>query len=313
MFDQKSHSPWYSLFILVGLSLVCSFVLQLLSILGLVVVSGDRGAFFNVTSLLSDPLAGSSNFIYILLLAGSIGTFLLPAVFLQVIERRYFAYFPVASQRKFIFYLLSFLFLLSVNPLLGLVSEWNRGMSLPESMSGVEIWMREKEDQMALLTQNLVMTTSAWQLASNILVFAVVPAICEEFFFRGSVQGIAKRMLNNDHMAIWVTAVVFSAIHLQFYGFLPRVFLGAIFGYMLVWTQNIWVPVFAHFVNNASVTIVAFIFASQGKTYEDMMHTGDSYHISLYILSLVGSATVGYYFYRSRLIKQHKEEWKTVG
>lgn len=308
MFAQKPHSPWYSLFILVGLSLICSLVFQLLSLLGLQVFLGDTVDFLNISSLMSNPGAA-----YVLLSVGSIGTFLLPAVFLQAIERHYFQYFPVASRRKVIFYLLSLVFLLAVNPLLSLVSEWNKAMSLPESMYGIEIWMREKEDQMALLVENLVMTASVGQFATNILVFALVPAICEEFFFRGSVQGIAKRLLKNDHTAIWVTAIVFSAIHFQFYGFLPRVLLGAMFGYMLVWTQNIWVPVFAHFVNNASVTVVAFIFASQGKTYKEMMDAGDAYPVSLYVFSLIGSVAIGYYFYRNRLTKYKREEWKTVG
>ncbi|HMR19324.1 MAG TPA: CPBP family intramembrane metalloprotease, partial [Sphingobacterium sp.] len=105
------------------------------------------------------------------------------------------------------------------------------------------------------------------------------------------------RMLNNHHLAIWITAVVFSAIHFQFYGFFPRLLLGAFFGYMMAWTQNIWVPVVAHFINNASVTLLAFYFTKQGKTYADLQ-TYESYSIFVYIGGVALSLATGYWFYR---------------
>lgn len=299
MFAVRPPSPWYSLFILLALSLVCTLAVQLLTIVGWAIAGGDFGEFIHVSTSLSGSKGPASGFIYVLLLAGSIGTFLLPSVLLQAIERAHFQYLPASAHGRGVFFLLSFLFLFAFSPLLGVVSEWNRDMVLPESMSGIESWMREKEEQMAFLTRDLVMTAETGVFLMNVLVFAVVPAVCEEFFFRGSVQGIAKRMLKNSHAAIWATAIIFSAIHFQFYGFLPRMLLGAMFGYMMAWSGNIWVPVFAHFVNNASVTVVGFIFALQGKTYEDMMDSASDYTVGLYAASAVGSAVVGYYFYKN--------------
>src|SRR5690606_26747624 len=107
-------------------------------------------------------------------------------------------------------------------------------------------------------------------LLLNIFVMALLPAIAEEFYFRGTLLHILNRVFRNDHLSVWLVAIIFSAIHLQFYGFFPRVLLGAFFGYMLIWTKNIWIPAFAHFVNNATVTVLAFVYARNGKTYEDL-------------------------------------------
>src|SRR5690606_22116941 len=101
---------------------------------------------------------------------------------------------------------------------------------------------------------------------------------------------------------VWITAIVFSAIHLQFYGFFPRVVLGAFFGYMLVWTQNIWVPVLGHFVNNASVTVMAYYYAKQGKTYQELQNY-ENYPIIVYIGSIILTGLFGYWLY----IRTHKE------
>ena len=103
-----------------------------------------------------------------------------------------------------------------------LISAWNLDMRLPEVLRSVEQWMRRQEDQMALLTEQLVMVTSTELLLVNLLVMAVIPAIAEEVYFRGAVQQIMTRLFAKEHIAIWITAIIFSAIHVQFYGFFPR-------------------------------------------------------------------------------------------
>jgi membrane protease YdiL (CAAX protease family) len=85
----------------------------------------------------------------------------------------------------------------------------------------------------------------------NIMIIAVLPAISEELIFRGVFQKIFQNIFRSGHLAVWFTSFLFSAIHLQFYGFLPRFILGLIFGYLFLWSRNLWFPVIAHFINNA--------------------------------------------------------------
>ena len=101
--------------------------------------------------------------------------------------------------------------------------------------------------------------TCALPILINLVVMAVVPAIGEEFLFRGLLQRLFTSFFKNRHASIWVTAAIFSAIHMQFYGFLPRMMIGAMLGYMLVWSGSIWVPVTAHFINNALAVIFSYI------------------------------------------------------
>jgi membrane protease YdiL (CAAX protease family) len=86
----------------------------------------------------------------------------------------------------------------------------------------------------------------------------VIPAIGEEFFFRGGIQNIISDK-KNIHVAVWVSAFVFSAIHMQFYGFIPRMLLGGMYGYLLFWSGSLWLPVIAHFVNNGMAVLVYYL------------------------------------------------------
>ncbi|MFA5196683.1 MAG: CPBP family intramembrane glutamic endopeptidase, partial [Bacteroidales bacterium] len=95
----------------------------------------------------------------------------------------------------------------------------------------------------------------------NILMIAVLPAIGEEFFFRGVLQRLLGEWFKNVHVAVIVTAVIFSAFHLQFYGFLPRFLLGMFLGYIFYWSGSLWVPIIVHFINNGLAVVVAWLSA----------------------------------------------------
>jgi len=294
MFENKKNSPWLSLMILLGLTFACSFGLQLILVLGILFSTGNIN---DVLSLGDSLSAGNTQLLYLLLGVSSIATFLLPPVFLQLIEKKQYNYFLSRGKNLSIYLLLIFILLIVCNPLMELISQWNMSMKLPQSLESIESWMRAQEDQMAHLTEQLVMVDSVKMLLLNVLVMAIIPAIVEEFYFRGALQNIFGRLFKNQHAAVWVTAIVFSAIHVQFYGFFPRMFLGLIFGYAFIWTNNIWVPVFAHFLNNVSVTIIAFLYFREGKSFEDLQNA-TSYSSMLYVGSIILSIAVGYYFYK---------------
>lgn len=288
------HTPWTSLVYLLALTLVSTFVLQFLVVAIDFIWNGGMEDLMkqgqSVNSYMRKPVI-----LYLLLMAGTVGTFLIPPLVLQRIER-YQIYFPRQPKGEQI-WLITFVFLFAFSPLMHLVSEWNAQMSLPETLRDVEQWMQDKEESMKVLFERVIMVDSIPLLLLNIVVLALLPAIAEEFYFRGTLFHILNRLFNNNHLTVWIVAIVFSAIHLQFYGFFPRMLLGAFFGYMLVWAKNIWVPVFAHFVNNAMVTILAFIYTRNGKTYEDLQ-SQENYSIFVYIGSLILTGLIGYWFYR---------------
>ena len=304
---EKKHNPWQSLIILLLLTVAYSFGIQLLVFFIGIVTTG------NMTEVLS---SGGGNlsilnsypfFMYALLAAGTFSTFYLPAILLQYRER-YFDYFPSENKNNYLLYAIGVLLLLAFSPLMGLIGEWNANMSLPEGLKGVENWMRMKEEESAALVQQIVMTDKLGFLVMNIIVMAVFPAIAEEYYFRGSLMHIFQRLFKNQHLAIWVTAIIFSAIHVQFFGFFPRMILGVFFGYLLIWTNNIWVPILGHFVNNAAVTVWAYYYAIQGKSFEELQNY-DSYSIFVYLGSFIATAAIVVFLYqKSKIYTTHNGE-----
>ncbi|MBS2098152.1 CPBP family intramembrane glutamic endopeptidase [Carboxylicivirga linearis] len=136
---------------------------------------------------------------------------------------------------------------------------FNQQLQLPEAMSGLSDWIASKEKETLELT-SLMINTSDWkQTLITVLLIAILPAIGEEWLFRGLIQRELMNIFKSGHWAVLVTAIIFSAIHIQFLTFLPRFILGIILGYMMLYSQNIWMPITAHFTNNfLAVVLYAF-------------------------------------------------------
>ena len=145
----------------------------------------------------------------------------------------------------------------------GLLMYWNSQMVLPEFLSGVEQWMREMETQLMELTVFLTDFQSIPELLTGILVIGVFAGVGEELFFRGLIQPKMQVYFRSPHWGIWVTAFIFSAIHAQFFGFLPRLFLGALFGYLYHYTGSLFYPILGHILNNA-LTLLLVYGSNQG-------------------------------------------------
>jgi hypothetical protein len=138
----------------------------------------------------------------------------------------------------------------------------NGAVEFPEALKGLENWMREKENNAQMLTLFMTDFASPLQTVLGFVVIAILAGLTEEVFFRGVVQPLFQNLTKNKHAAIWITAIVFSAIHFQFYGFIPRMLLGALFGYLYIYTNNITVPIWAHILNNG-LTLVMFLFVDK--------------------------------------------------
>ena len=196
-------------------------------------------------------------------------------------------------------------------PGINLLSAWNQQMVLPEWMSGIEQWMRMQEDAAAQLTEQFLRVDTVGGLLVNIGLMALLPAVGEELTFRGVVQGMFTR---NKHVAIWATAAIFSFVHLQFYGFLPRMLLGAMFGYMLWWTGSLWVPMLMHFVNNCAAVVVAFWaynYLEEGSAEMlDTIGTEDTILLGVFSICIVLIMMVmyGYFYSHGKILTNEKDE-----
>ena len=158
-------------------------------------------------------------------------------------------------------------FMLLAIPVINLLAELNAGVKFPEFLRWFEEWTRGQENARRLITEELLATSTLCGLLLNVLLIAFIPALCEEFFFRGLLQRFFLEKTHRVFVAVWLTAFIFSAIHIQFYGFVPRLLLGAYFGYLLVWSGSLWLPVIAHFVNNAAVVLLYFLYKNEYMSF----------------------------------------------
>ena len=172
-----------------------------------------------------------------------------------------------------------------VNAYLG---EWNQSWSFPEFMSGFEDWARSLEDAAAETTEKFTNFQTFGQFMIGMIVISILPGIGEELLFRGVVQNSLHRWTKNYHVAIWVSAFIFSFIHFQFFGLVPRMVLGAIFGYLYVWSGNLWYPIIAHMTNNG-ISVLLIYLANIGVLDIDMDSTES---VPLYA-SLIGLVIFG--------------------
>lgn len=187
-------------------------------------------------------------------------------------------------------------------PAMNWLVDLNQSMSLPSWMSGIEELMRDMEDSAADATEQLLDINTLWQFLSSVFVIGVMAGLSEEMLFRGAMQRTMQDSRLNTHAVVWITAIVFSAFHMQFFGFIPRMMLGAWLGYLLVWTRSLWVPIIAHTLNNSTVVFFSYM-ANKGIMPEDF---GDNLGLPapgafpwLAMLSLIASLALAFWASRS--------------
>ncbi|MBK8746550.1 MAG: CPBP family intramembrane metalloprotease [Saprospiraceae bacterium] len=164
-------------------------------------------------------------------------------------------------------------------PLVQFSSEVNKMIPLPDVL-------RNMEDQTAKLVSLMLNNDSILVLLVNVFLIALIPAIGEELIFRGFLQTIIKKLIFHKHVTVWLTAIIFSAIHIQFEGFFPRMILGLVLGYLMMWSGNIIYPMIAHFTNNAVQVILQYTVRNDATRLEKM----DNYNVPIWLV--IGSVVV---------------------
>jgi len=293
----KNYSGWAQLLILVGMfllgTIIFSFIATIIIFIQIIATSGLSADILDL--IYSDP-----TYMRELQFIAGIGQFLVPTLACAYFfSDDYKAYLSLDTHSSYKVYILTFFVAIVFLPISNFTGMLNQQMALPEWLSGLEEWMRASEAAAAEATEMLLTGKSIWTLLANLLLIAVLAGVGEEFFFRGVGQNIVGKLFKNHHVVIWVVAIIFSAIHMQFYGFLPRMLLGAYFGYLLYYTKNMWLPVLAHFTNNAFIVIFYYFYQDSTEELEQMdaIGWGDTWWVAV-------AAAALFVFLFSLIVKQ---------
>lgn len=267
---------------------VLAKLLQLIAVFVFVMI-----ATLLVTVLVTTNDMNDMSNVKLMQLIQSIGLFIIPPFVMAFLwSENAFVFLRLKSglRRTTVLYVL--VFMLVAIPFINLLSWLNQQIVLPASLSEIEKMMQSSEAQIAILTEKMLNVHSLDALLFNVFLVAVVPALGEELFFRGTIQRLLSDW-KGALFAIWITAFVFSAIHMQFYGFLPRMLLGAFLGYLLLWSGSLWLPIIAHFVNN-SVAVVFYYLKFNGVKVIDVETIGTDDTLWLGIVSGIVCVFLGF-------------------
>ncbi len=254
--DTKPGVKVFWLLFMVILSALVFTILGL--VMGKLIFHLDLVSLLTLASHPEDETARS--FLYFFQLINQIGMLMIPPLlFAYLFSANSSRYLKANRMPSLITLLLAGLTIFTILPFINWLTEINSQMTFPGALAGIGEWMKAKEVQADQLTEVFLQVKTPGGLALNLLVVALIPAVGEELLFRGLLQRLLGEWTRNIHLGVLLTAFVFSAIHLQFFGFLPRFLLGLMLGYLLEITQSLWVPVFAHFVNNATLVILFYL------------------------------------------------------
>ena len=264
----NSFHPLTQLAFLVGICVVFSIVFSMLA-MPLVYQFWDINILTDYGALEDHSNPNAIAATRLLMLFSHLGTFVVPALlFAFLMHRNVPAYFKMnrAHHISQWFYLIPIMVL--ALPIIHFFHEWNQHMELPEFLSGLEATMKQLEETSMKTTMALLKSDSTGTWLANMVVIAIVPAIGEELIFRGVVQKLFVKWSKNIHLGIWLAAILFSVMHMQFYGFIPRMLMGALLGYIFVYSGSIFLPMLAHFFNNGFVVTLHYLIGDAEKVEE---------------------------------------------
>lgn len=184
--------------------------------------------------------------------------------------------------------LLGIVAMFTIIPFLGTVTDWNDSIVFPESMRAIEEQMRATQQKSEEIIEMFI---SQGSLFSSLLIIAALAAVSEELLFRSVIQRWLMKLFKNVHVAIIVTAIVFSAFHMDFFGFFPRLFLGVMLGYMFWMTGSIFPSMLMHFVNNATIVMLHYL-NTRGFIDIDVDHFCSTDNVLVIILSLIMTVAI---------------------
>lgn len=280
----------FTLFIILTSYLLISILTMLIAI------SAYSITFEELNLILKDGLIEADlPMLRLFQISQTIGLFIVPAILLNYFIFKSDDSFITTSGKRSISYitLIVFITLLSSMPLIQMLINWNESLEIHSSMTFLEDKLQQMEIERTQLTQRMTEGMSLADFLFNLFMIALLPAIGEEFLFRGVVQNLLHQWTRKSHLSIVIAAMIFSGIHLQFYGFIPRLILGVYFGYLFYWSRNIWLAVWAHLLNNAlAISFLYLITFERNQRFRFIENLSDTGVIEIVLSILITTLLV---------------------
>lgn len=296
---EKTPQPVFFTFLLLIVAVLVGSLIGNLMVLAISQAQGISLQDLLTQTDENSPL-GTRNFLRTVNLVSHFMTFSLPsiALILFLYRDRALSFFKLDRSPlvKNIFY--GIIFILISFPLAQFTYWLNQQLPLPQ-------WAIDMENSAEGMLKSVLNMQSPWELLFNLLVVAVIPAIGEELLFRGIIQQKLEKTFGNAIVAVWVTGILFSAIHLQFQGFIPRMILGAMLGYLLVWTRNLWIPIIAHFFFNGAQVVAQYFYGAEIDP--DALNDMDKAPWMVGLFSTAALIATGYFMYQFNKQRIEKE------
>jgi len=255
---------WSQLLILVGFYLIFQIIGGFIGVLINILVFNI--SIYDANDILS-LISGENGFYKLIILQASISVFIFiiaPIIYIKLIEKRKLSSLNPNKEFWFVPLVVVMVLVIAFIPFNnGILYQWNSTLSFPDFLNKLDNWIKEMERGAEQMTKTLTHFTNLKDFFIAFVIMAIIPGIGEELLFRGILQPKLHQLTKNIHISIWLTAFIFSFIHFQFYGFLPRMVLGAMFGYIYIWSGNIFYPMFAHFVNNGFSILMLYLYQNK--------------------------------------------------
>jgi len=287
--------------ILVGLLLGFLIFGQLLA--GVIIgIKYGQDVLMDIANLkLSSPHAQSA--LWVMQTTGTtIPILITPIVFSYLIVREPDEYLKNNFHFPWLLIVLVFFIMLLGFPVIEFLGNLNQKFPISKAL-------RDYENEVQKMSDSMLQMNSFWSMIFDLLFIGLLTAIIEEVLFRGAMQSVFIRWTKNKHAAVWIVAILFSAFHMEFSGFIPRMFLGLLFGYFTVWSGSIWPAIWAHFVNNGTIVVITYM--AQQKLVNIDPNDQHSFNNIIYIISGVMMIVLLYfsrYIAVKRQIADHGEE-----
>ena len=299
----RGMKPFAQLMFALFVMVASVFIFMVVGMIAVIPIYGLGGLMSSMSETSLNSAEGINLLKYFQVIQ-SIGLFVVPPFIIGWLYQGNFSeYLKINRSTRIQSFLLASICLLAVIPFINFLGAINSQMTFPESLSGLEGWMKNMENAAQVMIEKFMKVDGISGLMFNIFMIAVLPALGEELMFRGVIQRIFSDWTKNYHWGIWISAFLFSALHMQFYGFLPRMALGAMFGYLLVWTGTMWVPILAHFVNNL-MGVLGYFLIGKGVLSKDIEEWGTgSEQFPLVVISFLAVGILLFVIFRSEQAK----------
>jgi uncharacterized protein len=301
-----SHKPAWLSIISILITATLGFVVVGPLIGFLVAMPFYDGSIFDLTTKLTNPVSHPEIRLPILIMQGCatlIGLILIPLLYILSIEKKNALLWITEKSTPLVMIAVTALIVISFMAINSVFIEWNANVTFPDLLKEFGDWARERETLAEELTRFFTTFNNTSDFLLGVFVIALLPAIGEELVFRGMLQPEIFRASGNHHVAIWVSALLFSAFHMQFFGFVPRALLGALFGYLYVWSGNLLIPMIAHFVNNGFSVLMMYLYQKGTITID--MDSPEAVPLPLVASFSVAFFALLYYFKKYHATHNH--------